>query len=132
MSELADSSEKQTALDFLSEYERQMNALMERLRPGDGMNSDEREEVREMYRSLKESLKADKHRLESTQRRGEITHLEYAFLLPTVSEALTELRPAVNSNPIKSRWDSAVYAAHVDISHTLCELRGQSEPEAGV
>ncbi len=124
MSEQSDCSERQDAIGVLSGYDRRMDILQNLLSgAGQRLSGDKKADVVEKYRSLKDDLKADKHRLERTKARGEITHSETAFVLPAVAGALTHLKPATNSNPVNSRWFDAVYAAHVDIDFALAGLR---------
>jgi hypothetical protein len=110
-----------------------MDILLEILSgAGQRLSGDAEADVREKYRSLKDDLKAERHRLERAEACGQITHVEKAFVLPALSGSLTHLKPATNSNPANSRWFEAVYGAHVDISFALAGLRRQQTNQPDV
>jgi hypothetical protein len=79
----------------------------------------ERGTVEERYRSLKNDLKAAAKApfLHQPMRNRELTLCESAFYDPAVRKAAIALRPATNSNPIASRWYSAVSEAQMHYRH---------------
>lgn len=117
------SHDRQAAVDFLSAYANQMDALMALLSRGRSMIEADRLKVTDMYPTLKNALKEDYRRLSRKKSQGEATQVEMAFLLPAVHQASTRLRPATNTNPFTSNWLDAVYSAKIDIDHSLNQLK---------
>lgn len=81
-----------------------------------------RELAAEKYGALKDDLKAECQRLSRAEAAGTASELESAWLLHTIHEASTELRPARNSHPINSKWGDALYSAKLDLGHTKSHL----------
>ncbi|GAB2662943.1 hypothetical protein [Arenimonas aestuarii] len=87
----------------------------------------EREDVEILYRELKSDLKAAaKHGTLSRTNRDK-TRAEECFFDPALRRAAVALSPAVNSNPISSRWFSAVYEAQTELAYWRYNLEKAQE-----
>lgn len=123
MSQLNDPTDTQAAIDLLSAYRTGMDAILNLLEGKNSLNADEDKTVRQMYGSLKDDLGTDRNHLENASRPGQTTHVQETVVLPALHEAHVHLMPATNTNPIRSRWFSAVSDAKVDIDHALSQLK---------
>jgi hypothetical protein len=109
---------RQLALEKLKYFESQCDELMAVLNDRKQFNSDEREHVQSLYRALKDELKAAAKNGTVSGKSDGLTDEERYFYKPAVQKAALALRPATNSDPIKSDWFSAVYDARLDLSHS--------------
>lgn len=103
-------------LDKITHFETRCDELMSLLNNKRQASSGELEHAKSLYLSLKNDLKAAAKYGTVSGKPQEITEAEHYFYKPTVQKAALALRPATNSDPIKSDWFSAVYDAHIDLS----------------
>lgn len=103
-------------LDKITHFETRCDELMSLLSDKRQASSDELEHVKGVYLALKNDLKAAAKYGTVSGKPQELTEAERYFYKPTVQKAALALRPATNSDPIKSDWFSAVYDAHIDLS----------------
>lgn len=115
---------KQYVIDSLSHYDKRIDRLMSVLSEGRQMDM---KLATELYSAIKADLRSDHKSLEARRRSGETTAVEDAYLIPALHEALVHLHPATNTNPHNSDWYSAVYDAHIDISHVLFQLQSPQD-----
>ena len=118
-----DEGEVQAGVEFFERYSNEMGALLSLLDPGRSMTRMDRAKAAEIYASLKNRLKQDYKRLAGKESKQGLTHIEGAFLLPAVRQASARLRPATNSNPVKTNWHSALYSAKIDVDYFLHQLK---------
>lgn len=89
------------------------------------LSPEERAHAEELYRSLKDDLKrAAAVGTVSGEKRAPID-AEERFYRPAVRAAALALAPAVNSNPITSRWSSALYDAQIEFAHYMPKLEDE-------
>lgn len=88
----------------------------------------EREDVEILYRELKSDLKAAAMHGTLSRTNRDKTRAEQCFLDPALRRAALSLRPAVNSNPISSRWFSAISEARMELAYWRYNLERAQEP----
>lgn len=116
-------------LAAMEEFEARCDRIMLLLGDKRRLDPDELADVREQYTSLKTDLKeaAKAPYVHEPKRARELSVCESAFYDPAVRKAHIALRPATNSNPISSRWFSAVHEAQMEFSYYRHNLTGALE-----
>lgn len=106
-------------LAAMAEFEARCDRIMVLLGEKRRLNPDELADVQEQYRSLKSDLKeaAKAPYVHEPKRARELSVCESAFYDPAVRKAHIALRPATNSNPIRSGWFAAVHEAQMEFSY---------------
>lgn len=119
-----DADELRRVASVMAAFEARCEEIMTLLGEKRYLKPAERQEIEAKYRSLKGDLKSlAKHGTTDTDRR-EKTEVEQFFFDSAVRRAAIDLRPATNSNPISSRWFSAVHEAQMEFSYYRHNLEG--------
>lgn len=117
-----DTHELQSIRDKLARFDSRCEAVMALLGDKRHLSREDRAHVDELYRSLKDDLKrAAAVGTVSGEKRAP-TDAEERFYGPAVRAAALALAPAVNSNPVTSRWSSALYDAQIEFAHYMPKL----------
>lgn len=122
MSETFDSEDLRTVASAMRSFEQRCEKILALLGDKRSLSPFERSEIEGRYRSLKADLKEASKYGTVSGRRQPLTRAETCFYYPAVRRAAIDLRPATNSNPISSRWFSAVYEARSQFSYWLHNL----------
>lgn len=122
MNEKFDPNDIQAVSDALRGFLRRCDQVLALLEGKRYLKPHERGEVTTIYASLKAELGAAAKNGTLSGRREPRTRVEECFYDSTVRKAHIALRPATNSNPISSRWYSAVYDAQLELSYKLHDL----------
>ena len=119
MPEKFDWNDLQAVRDAMLAFEARCEQIMAILADKKHLAPFERDEVQALYRQLKDDLKAaaKSGSIYGARSRDQLTRAEFAFYDPAVRRAAIDLRPATNSNPITSRWFSAVHEAQMEFSY---------------
>lgn len=80
----------------------------------------EKAKLQELYTSLKADLKTESAALRKSW--NDLSRAEECFYEPAIRKAAIALRPAINSNPITSRWFSALYDCEGEFSYVLFNM----------
>ena len=108
--------EQRSVVERLRSWHRRLEDAMASF--GGGNFSRQPEQTRELYRAIKEELRAEHQQLEKRGRNGELTQTEETRYRHVVNEALMALRPAMNAAPGPQMF-SALYDAAGNFSHAL-------------
>lgn len=122
MGEKFDAAELQTVKAAMERFVHRCDAIIELIGEKRSLPPHERADVEQLYRDLKEDLKAAAKNGTVDGARREKTRVEDCFYNPAVQRAAIDLRPATNSHPIKSRWLSAVFEARAEFTYWLHNL----------
>jgi two-component sensor histidine kinase len=116
--------ELQSIRDRLAGFEARCAAIMALLGDKRHLSREDRTNVEELYRSLKDDLKRAATVGTVSGEKRALTDAEERFYAPAARAAALALAPAVNSNPITSNWFSALYDAQIEFAHYMPKLEG--------
>ncbi len=127
-SETFPDDELRAIAEVMRAFERRCDEILALLGDKRYLTRNERMQIELLYRGLKDDIKrAAKHGTLSGLR-APLSRAEQCFYDPAVRRAATDLRPATNSNPITSRWFSAINDARGEFSYWLSNLE-QNYPD---
>lgn len=98
-------------------YQAQCSQIMDGIGDRVTLSADERSKLQDLYTNLKSDLKTEAAALWKS--RDNLSRAEECFYEPAIRKAAVALRPATNSNPITSRWFSALYDCEGEFSYIL-------------
>lgn len=81
------------------------------------LSAHELEHVRSLYAVLKADIRQAAHVPTLDQRKRALTRAEQCFWDPAIRRAAVDLRPATNTNPIRSNWIGALVEARSEFSY---------------
>jgi hypothetical protein len=113
--------EVRSVIERLRRYRDRIAELMAMLRDRGRLIGAEAERARELFRALKDDLKAEVKAGSTNRGRAAMTATEKAYFYPAVQGAESQLMSRVSSAP-DGRWFSELYAAEIDISYALRPL----------
>lgn len=119
-----DTHELQSIRDKLAGFDERCEAIMTLLGDKRQLSREDRAHVEELYRSLKDDMKRAAAVGTVSGEKRALTDAEERFYAPAVRAAALALAPAINSNPITSRWFSALYDAQIEFAHHMPKLEG--------
>ncbi|MDD3466567.1 MAG: hypothetical protein PHE67_05385 [Campylobacterales bacterium] len=109
----------------LSEFEKDINELMDLIRDKRTISIDEKTKCQSKLKTLKEKLKHAAKTGTVNGAKRSLSHYESAYFQPAIMSALANCNVATNSHPINSKWFSCLYDINIDITHFLSQLTEQ-------
>lgn len=100
MNEQFDLEDIRSVASAMLEFERRCDEILTLLGEKRSLQRHEREEIEQLYKSLKSNLKEAAKYGTLSQRRVPLTRAEQCFYDPAVRRAAIALRPATNSHPV--------------------------------
>lgn len=122
MNEQFDPAEIRAVASAMREFESRCEKILTLLGEKRILLPSERDEVEQLYKSLKNDLREASKYGTLSQRRVPLTRAEQCFYDPAVRRAAINLRPATNSHPVSSHWVSAVFEAQSEFTYWLQSL----------
>jgi hypothetical protein len=115
------SKDERAVYERLTGWSDRIRALMGLYASNGRLPPNKRDEAREMYREIKDGLHAEYKRGATQRGAAAQTEAARSWYQHTVHGAWTQLQAPVNSAPDK--WFSELYAADIDFTHTLSQMR---------
>ena len=107
----------------LATYHQDLHEIIDGVSNWDSLSEPEQDEVRGLYKTLKQRLAKRAKQVQSVRWENAASHLERNVLGRAISDADSQLVAKSNSNPKKSNWVFDLLSAQADIVFYLQQLR---------
>lgn len=118
--------DKTSVTERLEAYNQRFEALLDMLRGNLPLRGESKAQAQALLKSLKGDLEAEYRKMSTVRGRQELTEIETAYYYPTIHQTFAEISVATNTIP-DGKWHSNLYGAKINITHTLHQLRADTE-----